>query len=94
MSLCTGKDALHSGRPAGAMCFASMVHESCNVSHGARITISNLVCSDILEVLPLPLLEHVLEQTPMRVRRVTIVSALAWIHLNFSCSCLCGACQA
>jgi hypothetical protein len=82
-SLCTGEGALHSGRPAGASgatCFASMVHDSCNVSDGARVTVSNMACSDILEILPLALLEHVWEQTPMRVCRVTIVSALAWIH--------------
>ena len=38
-----------------------------------RVAISNILYSEMLEVLPLPLPEHGCEPTPMRVRRVTIV---------------------
>jgi SWI/SNF-related matrix-associated actin-dependent regulator of chromatin subfamily A3 len=41
--------------------------------HKGRLTISNIKYSNIVEVLPLPMLEHGCERTPMRVRCVTIV---------------------
>ena len=55
--------------------FWSRYRESEYHSYRTSIALSTIqYATDLVELLPLPLLEHGCEQTPMRVRRVTIVS--------------------
>lgn len=46
-------------------------------SHMSLVTIHNVLYNEMLEVQPLPQVEQGCEPTPMRVRRVTIVSPFA-----------------
>ena len=59
-------------------------------SHRTAIAISTVQYNTALvELLPLPLLQHGCERTPMRVRRVTIVSAPGSLELLHFCVWAC-----
>lgn len=58
--------------------------------HRTAIALSTVqYATNVIELLPLPLLEHGCEQTPMRVRRVTIVSAPSYSCLGCHCKSHC-----